>query len=324
MENRLSYIFVGAFIFVLLIGGVASILWLGNYSDKGNYKFYHISTKESVSGLNDKAPVKFKGVQIGEVRSVAINPKNAEEVLVTIRVQDSAPIKEDTYAVLEAQGITGLSFIQLAGGTNDAKELKTGAKPEEYGYIPSQPSTFSRLDRTITSLSQKAETIFERTNELMNDKNLKNIETIIENSAKITELTKNTLANIESHNKEIHQLLQEGIRLEKAAIEASNSVKNASNSFSDAINNTGIDTMNNVRDASQSVKKVMGELNTKVDAGAFDINIMVKENLAPLQNSLNELQVLMNETRGLVTNLKDSPSDLLFKSETISPAPHEH
>ena len=97
---------------MLLIGGVFSILWLGNYSDKGTFKFYRVATKESVSGLNEKAPVKLRGVQIGEVRTITINPKNAEEVLVTIRVQDDAPIKEDTYAAIEAQGITGLSFIQ--------------------------------------------------------------------------------------------------------------------------------------------------------------------------------------------------------------------
>ena len=42
MENRLSYILVGAFVFVLLIGGVFSILWLGNYSDEGTFKFYKV------------------------------------------------------------------------------------------------------------------------------------------------------------------------------------------------------------------------------------------------------------------------------------------
>lgn len=73
----------------------------------------------------------FRGVQIGEVRTITINPKNAEEVLVTIRVQENAPIKENTYAVIEAQGITGLSFIQLQGGTNEAQDLKTSGKAEE-------------------------------------------------------------------------------------------------------------------------------------------------------------------------------------------------
>jgi len=316
MENRLSYILVGAFIFVLLIGGVLSILWLGNYSDKGSFKFYKISTKESVSGLNEKAPVKLQGVQIGEVRGITINPYNAEEVLVTVRVQENAPIKEDTYAIIEAQGITGLSFIQLQGGTNEAKELKTSTKVEEYGLIYSRPSTFSRLDKTITSLSAKAEMIFARAESVMSEKNVKNLEIIIENSAKIAESTNKTLANIEAHNKEINQLLQE-------ATNAAVGIKNMSYAFTSAIDNTGVDTMNNVREASQSVKTVMGGLNQKIEKGSFDIDIVVKENLMPLQKTLQELNVLVNETKDLVSNLKDSPSDLLFKEGTINPAPNE-
>jgi len=316
MENRLSYILVGAFIFVLLIGGIFSILWLGNYSDEGTFKFYKVATKESVSGLNEKAPVKLRGVQIGEVRTITINPKNAEEVLVTIRVQDNSPIKEDTYAVIEAQGITGLSFIQLQGGTNDAKDLKTSGKMEEYGIIYSRPSTFSRLDKTITSLSTKAEMIFERAESIMSDKNVKNLEIIIENSAKIAESTQRTLANIEAHNKEINQLLKE-------ATAAASGIKEMSYSFTSAVDNTGIDTMNKVREAALSVTTVMGGLNRKIDKGSFDVDILVKENLMPLQQTLQELHVLVNETKDLVTNLKDSPSDILFKEETIKPAPNE-
>lgn len=316
MENRLSYILVGAFIFVLLIGGVVSILWLGHYSEKGTFKFYKIATKESVSGLNEKAPVKLRGVQIGEVRSITINPYNAEEVLVTIRVQDDAPIKEDTYAVIEAQGITGLSYIQLQGGTNEAKALKTSNKWEDYGIIYSRPSTFSRLDKTITSLSTKAEMIFERAESVMSEKNVKNLEIIIENSAKIAESTNKTLANIEAHNKEINQLLQE-------ATNAAVGIKNMSYALTSAIDNTGVDTMNNIKEAAQSVKTVMNALNQKVEKGSFDVDILVKENLMPLQKTLQDLQLLSNETKDLVSNLKDSPSDLLFKEETIKPAPNE-
>jgi len=316
MENRLSYILVGAFVFVLLIGSVVSIVWLGRYSDEGSFKFYQVATKESVSGLNEKAPVKLHGVQIGEVRAITINPKNAEEVLVIIRVQEDAPIKESTYAVIEAQGITGLSYIQLQGSINNSKELKTGSAKEEYGIIYSRPSTFSRLDKTITSVSAKAEKIFERAESIMSDKNLKHFEAILENSAKIAESTSKTMANIEAHNKEINQLLKE-------SIEAANGIKTMSRSFTSAIDNTGIDTMDNVREAAKSVNTVMRGLNQKLEKGSFDIDLLVKENLIPLQSTLEELHLVLNEAKSLINNLKDSPSDILFKSETIQPAPNE-
>jgi len=204
----------------------------------------------------------------------------------------------------------------LQGGTNEAKDLKTSGKAEEYGIIYSRPSTFSRLDKTITSLSQKAEMIFARAESIMSEKNVKNLEIIIENSAKIAESTSKTMSNIEAQNKEINQLLHE-------ATAAARGVKEMSYSFRTAIDDTGVDTMNKVREASKSVSTVMGGLNQKIEKGAFDVDLLVKENLMPLQKTLQELHILLNETKDLVTNLKDSPSDLLFKEETIQPAPNE-
>ncbi|MDD2383352.1 MAG: MlaD family protein [Sulfurospirillaceae bacterium] len=323
MENRLSYILVGIFIFVLVIAGVLATLWLGHYSSEGVFKFYKVATKESVSGLNNKAPVKLKGVEIGEVRGISINPQNAEEVLVIIRVQDNAPIKEDTYALIEAQGITGLSYIELRGGSNESNALKTSTKIEEYGIIPSKPSTFSRLDKTLSSVSAKAEEIFDRANQILSEKNLKNFETIMENSAKISESTSQTLANIEAQKKQINMILQNALKFEKSAIEASESIKTMSSSFTNAIDNTGIDTMVKMREAAQNISSVMLKLDAKVQKGTFDMDVLVKENLLPAQGALDELRILANETKELINNLKDSPSDLLFKAETINPAPNE-
>lgn len=323
MENRLSYALVGAFVFVLLIGAVVSIIWLGNYSDEGVFKFYKVITNESVSGLNEKAPVKLRGVQIGEVRSITINPKNSEEVLITIRIEDEAPIKQDTYAIIEGQGITGLSYIQLQGGTNISPSLKTSNRPEEYGRIFARPSTLARLDRSVTALTNKAEIIFDRMSDLISNQNIQNIEILLENSAKISASTQHLLSNLEAKNREFKQLLEQAISFEKAAIEAANGVKTMSNSLTTAVDKTGIPMMNNVKEASQSVKNVMGGLNEKMQKGAFDIDIIVKENMLPLNAALSELTILLNETKDLVDNLKSSPSDILFKEGIVNPAPNE-
>ena len=319
MENRLSYALVGAFVMILLAAGIFSVIWLGNYSDEGTFKFYKVATTESVSGLNNKAPVKLNGVSIGEVRDITINPKNAEEVLIIIRVEDAAPIKEDTYALIQPQGITGLSFIQLQGGTNNAKQLKTSSKPEEYGIISSRPSTFSRLDKTITSLSTKAEDLFDKAQHMMSEKNVKNVETILENSARISISTAKTLENIQTHNKEISQILKEAVQLEKAVIDAAQSIKEMSRSMHHTLSTTGTEATKTIT----SINSVLTRLEEKVNKGTFDIDILVKENLIPLQNTLDELRILSVETKSLIDHLNDSPSDLLFKSATTQKAPNE-
>ena len=316
MENRLSYIMVGLFVFVLLLAGIGSILWLGNYSNEGNFKFYKVATKESVSGLNEKAPVKLNGVTIGEVRGIKINPQNAEEVLVVVRVEESAPIKKDTYALIQPQGITGLSFIQLQGGTNESEALTTSAEPNAYAIIHSEPSTFSRLDKTITSLSGKAEIIFDRADEILNEKNIKNIETILENSAKIASSTAKTLENIEKHNQEISRILKEAVVFEKVAIEAATGVREMSYALRYVADNTGTQTL-------QSIQSTMQHIDEKIKKGAFDVDLLLKENLIPLQSTLDELRILSIESRALIDHLNDSPSDLFFKASDIHPAPNE-
>ena len=71
-------------------------------------------------------------------------------------------------------------------------------------------------------------------------------------------------------------------------------------------------------DELQQKTKIQKRYLEAIEKGAFDVDLLVKENLMPLQKTLQELHILLNETKDLVTNLKDSPSDLLFKEETFS------
>src|SRR5665648_80529 len=99
MENKVSYILIGLFVFILTVATVGFILWLGKYAQSDVYRYYKVVTKESVSGLNLKAPVKVRGVSVGEVKDISINSENSEEVEVLIRVKEGTPIKDDTYAL---------------------------------------------------------------------------------------------------------------------------------------------------------------------------------------------------------------------------------
>ncbi|GMV40748.1 MAG: hypothetical protein AMXMBFR64_24640 [Myxococcales bacterium] len=91
---------------------------------------YFINFNQSVSGLEAGAPVKYNGVAVGRVERVGINPDDVTQVQVHITVDGGTPIKRDTKAVLNMQGITGLKFIELIGGTNEAGSLELGGRIE--------------------------------------------------------------------------------------------------------------------------------------------------------------------------------------------------
>ena len=58
-------------------------------------------------------PVKFRGVDVGTVKSIRIDPDNSRLVLVEVRLRKETPVKTDTRASLVMKGITGVVFIEL-------------------------------------------------------------------------------------------------------------------------------------------------------------------------------------------------------------------
>jgi phospholipid/cholesterol/gamma-HCH transport system substrate-binding protein len=107
--------------------------------------------RESVAGLSVNSTVTYRGVDVGRVKAIVLNPDNPEEVRLTLAILRGTPIKTDTVAVLETQGLTGLTTVNLRGGSRDAPAL--GVEPgQEYAVINSGPSLFSRLDKAISQL----------------------------------------------------------------------------------------------------------------------------------------------------------------------------
>lgn len=140
-------------LFVLLLGTslIGLILWLSTGGPPKDYDFYLVYMTESVSGLSVDSAVKYKGVNVGRVRALGLNPKNPEEVRILLVVLQGTPVRENTVATLELQGLTGLAQINLSGGTVGAAPL-TATPGEDHPVILSRPSLLVRLDDTVSEL----------------------------------------------------------------------------------------------------------------------------------------------------------------------------
>ena len=152
MEARVNFVVVGVFVIVLSTTLIAGVLWLssGKYYRK-SYDTYQTYMTESVSGLNVDAPVRYRGVDVGRVRKIVLAPGNVEQVQVTLDIDRGTPIKDDTLAVLQTQGLTGIAFVELTGGSRASPPLR--AQPgEEFPAIKSGPSLMNRLETSLTTL----------------------------------------------------------------------------------------------------------------------------------------------------------------------------
>ena len=109
MNNKVNYKLIGLsvlFGFFMIFGFT---YWLLKPSSKDEMQKYLIYFNESVSGLNLNAPVKYRGISVGKVVDLRINPSNIEQVQATVEILKTTPIKETTEAKLTEQEITGLT-----------------------------------------------------------------------------------------------------------------------------------------------------------------------------------------------------------------------
>jgi phospholipid/cholesterol/gamma-HCH transport system substrate-binding protein len=171
METRAHYIAVGAFIVVVLIGAFASVIWLAGTQFQREGAIYDIYFRGSVSGLNEGAAVRYKGVQIGRVRSIRLDPENVERIRVRIEADAVTPIKEDAVAELEAQGITGVAFVQITGGSNASPAVKA-RDDKRYPIIASKPSNLEEVVSSAPELLKRATFVANRLALALSDENI--------------------------------------------------------------------------------------------------------------------------------------------------------
>jgi phospholipid/cholesterol/gamma-HCH transport system substrate-binding protein len=151
VEPKVHYVLVGMFVLVLGMVAVGMVLWLGKSDYRGVYDQYHAYMRQSVAGLSVNSTVKYRGVNVGRVKEIALNPDNTEEVRLTLDILQGTPIKIDTVATLETQGLTGLATLNLEGGSHEAPRLEI-QPGQEYPVIQTKPSLFYRLDMALSRL----------------------------------------------------------------------------------------------------------------------------------------------------------------------------
>ena len=183
MEIRASYLVVGAAVLALLAGLAAFSVWLVRADVDQNMARYEIAFSGSVSGLPPGGQVLYRGIPVGRVAEIRIDPDNVENVLVAVDIERDTPIKEDTIATLEFQGLTGIAYVQLRGGTQASARLEPDTEPAP--RIASRRSAVERVFESTPELLARAVALVDRLSLLLTDENLeavagtlRNVETL--------------------------------------------------------------------------------------------------------------------------------------------------
>jgi len=186
MDTKVNPAVVGAFVLALAFVGIGVLLWLGSgqFSRKA-YDTYLAFFSDSVSGLNVRSSVKVRGVEVGAVQAIALDPSDPARVRVVLSIEKGTPVKEDTYATLGVQGLTGIAYVELEGGTRASPPLQ--AKPgEALPVIRTRPSLFSRLDLAATSLVGDLDRVTTRLNEMLDPGTREAFQSLVSDLSRVT------------------------------------------------------------------------------------------------------------------------------------------
>ncbi len=203
MQSKVNYALVGLFVILLgsILLGVAFWLTLGGETKV--YNRYRVYFHESVAGLNPKATVRYRGVQVGQVESIQLDRSNPDQVDVVLDIERGTPIRRDTIATLSTRGLTGVASVELSGG-GQSPPLEKEAD-QELPVIQAGPSLVARLDdafnnilTNVDSLSRRLERLLGDDNQIALTRTLQHLDIITGAVADRSDSIRQTLANVAS------------------------------------------------------------------------------------------------------------------------------
>lgn len=319
MNNRVNYALVGLFVLVSMGLIFGFVYWLMLPDSQNVMKPYRIYFTESVSGLNIDSSVKYRGVSVGKVSDILINPANIEEVQVDILLRQSTPVKIDTVAKLKSHGLTGLTFIELSEGSKSAPLLED-VKGAEIAVIPSVPSLFERVSESMGSVASKLTETLTLTERLLNHGNQERIAKLLENMQK-------SMAQIEKAlNDETVRNFQELIASSASAAQKIDTLLPKADALVEQTSIAERDLNDSIRSIMQSYQVIaesFAVFKQKNESGHYSVKDNVGAPMKEFELTMREMRETLANFNEMLRKYEHSPSDALFVHEEPNIGPGE-
>jgi phospholipid/cholesterol/gamma-HCH transport system substrate-binding protein len=184
METRANYALVGLFTLAVLGAAFGFVSWFSGLGGSSDRREVRIVFSGSVTGLTRGSSVLFNGLRVGEVKDIQLFPDDPRSIYAVVDVTNSTPIRNDTRARIESQGLAGVVAIQLLGGSVDAPALQA-REGQALPTIIAERSEVQDLLETVRNVARRTDDLFERLGRFVDD-NDKSISTTIRNVEKFS------------------------------------------------------------------------------------------------------------------------------------------
>lgn len=299
MENKSHAFAAGLFAILLVAATLLAIYWLGGA--KEDTHDYIVVTKQNIGGLNPQAQVRYRGIRVGKVSDIRLDPDDYANILVTISVNEDVPLTRGTIAKLNYQGVTGLAHILLLETGKDMEPLEPNdEKPPRIAMIP---SLLDELGETGAATLRQARQLMASANAMLSDENRKHLTATLANMEAASGSMKPALENLNATLVQMKKLLddQNVKRLSVAAGE--------------------------VGPLLADTRVMIGKMQAATDKFDVAIGDPSANGASALMPRLNELATDFSMTSRQLSRvlriLEDTPQGMVFGAPALPPGPGE-
>ncbi len=328
MYSKVNYALVGLFVIGLGTAFLWGLFWLTLGGETKIYDRYRVYFRESVAGLNPKATVRYRGVQVGQVEAIRLDPVNPDQVDVVLNIERGVPIRRDTIATLSTRGLTGVAAVELSGGGSQSPPLEK--QPEQdLPVIQAGPSLVARLDDAFNNILTNVNTLSSRLDRLLGDENQAALTRTLQNVSVITGAVADhsaslgqTLANVETFTGALAQRTE---RLGQALDQVTTGLEKSGD-----LGGQIRATLSDIRAGAQAVRRTADTFNkTSLDlsglaqGGQHELQRLGQTTLPELNTLLMQINDMAAILRRLAELLEQNPRALLLGKPNGKPGPGE-
>lgn len=350
METRANHLLIGIFMLVLVGAGFGFVLWLARIAGDRDWAFYDIYFTDSVAGLGVGGDVRFNGIKVGDVAEIDIDHMNPNRVRVVVRIKTDTPIRADSFAILQLQGITGLSFVQISGGSRVAAML-TYKPGEPHPQIQSRPSQITQLIEKAPELLIKGTDLLDKATGLVSEENQKLVTQILTDISTLTNqisglgpefqsITRNADKTAAEFAQAAVAIRKTSERLDALSGEAEKTIVAARRAVDSVDQLVRTDATKMIREAQTTMAELRKAIDTMSGSAssfakvATTVDNMLVENRANLDEFLvedlpqvgrflSDARQLMASMNRLFSRIDENPSRVLFGDKAPERAPEK-
>ena len=185
METKPNSFIVGVFVLSLLVLGTFFVVWFSKLDLAGQPNLYNIYFDGAVTGLRENEDVLYQGIAVGKVKRISVYKKDVQRVKVLVNISRPDIIRENSIATVEAQGLTGYTFVQIKGSTQDSPLLQA-QEGQKRPVIRSRTSNLEALFSNAPKILEDISKVAQQVQKLLDDKMIADSKATVSNLSTIT------------------------------------------------------------------------------------------------------------------------------------------